>query len=111
MNPSINLAKVCVFVCVISPQIHIGSLPNFQHMPNLTKEKIATLIEFPKLFLSRPCYPTLPYPKLPSINQYIGEGVHLSPPPVGGGVPSLIKTVEEGSILPTTFWGEGDLHE
>ena len=110
MNPSINLAKVCVFVCVISPQIHIGSSPNFQHMPYLT-QKNCNPYQPPKLFLSRPCYPTLPYPKLPSINQYIGAGVHLSPPPVGGGVPSLIKTVEEGSILPTTFWGEGDLHE
>ena len=73
MNP---LAKICVFVCVISPQIHIGSSPNFQHMPNLTKEKIATLINPLNSFFPDPVI--LPYPIL----NYL----------------ALISTLEQGSI-------------
>ena len=76
MNPSINLAKVCVFVCVISPQIHIGSSPNFQHMPYLTKEKIATLINPLNSFFPDPVI--LPY----HILNYL----------------TLISTLEKGSI-------------
>ena len=67
--------SVCVFVCLsvrlsvtllpptISPQILIGSSPNFQHMNPQTN---CNPYQPPKPYPSLPYYPTLPYyPALP----------------------------------------------